>query len=631
MPNRAPTATTEELLAHVGWARRLARQLTADADEAEDLLQETWMAATLHPPTTDRPLRPWLAVVLRNLWGNRKRAAQRREARHATLASEGAAVSPERLAERVEAQRLLAELVARLEEPYRQTLILRYFEELSGAEMARRLGIPAGTVRWRLKVALDELRRRLDERHGGRRESWSVALLPVAGPGAAIRPRPWWPLASGLVGATLVLGLIFARCSADRPSGPGPVAAPAAAGNAASMVARARLETGDAAACRLEVQRLRVQRAAMEVERRARLEPEELFWYGEPNPVAFATLNPGIERAFQGRPQAPGFSLECRTWACRVLLVAPTRDDRPWSNDWHNALMHDEEVRERTLGMGLSGGSPTKDHGSGEGMTEEEVFLPLHDPSGGRRDRKPPAARNGPEMPLPETASACLAERDRLRLQIRQAREDIEARAAPDERFARGAPNPRLAAEVRRHMVAVFPKLHTATLAVECRGSVCSGRWPTGPLYWSNELRREPWFRTMTENIAGSPSQVARRKGGSGEVYLVMATGPRADGGAFLRDLVDRFEKSAVPDDCAARFPESGSLHVRFELRRSGQGDRQGEPARLSARFGNTLAGTPLGRCLETEIEHQVLAAPLPALPVGDAVVYRQLDFPRGR
>jgi hypothetical protein len=108
-----------------------------------------------------------------------------------------------------------------------------------------------------------------------------------------------------------------------------------------------------------------------------------------------------------------------------------------------------------------------------------------------------------------------------------------------------------------------------------------------------------------------------------------MAAGPRADGAAFLRDLLDRFERSAVPDDCAVRFPGSGSLHVRVELRRTGQGARQGEPARLSARFGNTLAGTPLGRCLQTEIENHVLAAPLPALPVGDAVIYRQLDFPR--
>ena len=217
MSNEAPTATLEELLAHVAWVRRLARRLTADAADAEDLLQETWMAAARHPPTSDRPLRPWLAVVLRNLWRTGRLAARRREARHAALAGEAVDLSPERLAEQVEGQRLLAELVAGLDEPYRQALVLRYFEDLSGAEIARRLGVPAGTVRWRLKVALDELRRRLDERHGGRRAVWTAALLPLAGP-ATLRPRMGSCLAIGLAGATLALGLGLTRCAVDTPA-----------------------------------------------------------------------------------------------------------------------------------------------------------------------------------------------------------------------------------------------------------------------------------------------------------------------------------------------------------------------------------------------------------------------------
>jgi predicted RNA polymerase sigma factor len=69
----ASTVTIADLLAHTAWARRLARSLTADADAADDLVQETWIAATQHPPATDRPLRPWLAVVLRNLFIKRSR------------------------------------------------------------------------------------------------------------------------------------------------------------------------------------------------------------------------------------------------------------------------------------------------------------------------------------------------------------------------------------------------------------------------------------------------------------------------------------------------------------------------------------------------------------------------------
>jgi hypothetical protein len=63
--------------------------------------------------------------------------------------------------ERVELQQLVASEVLKLAEPYRSTVLLRFIEELSCADIARRHGIPEGTVRRRLKVALDDLRERL--------------------------------------------------------------------------------------------------------------------------------------------------------------------------------------------------------------------------------------------------------------------------------------------------------------------------------------------------------------------------------------------------------------------------------------------------------------------------------------
>ena len=46
----------EDLLAHSQWARALARTLVRDAATAEDLVQETWVAALKRPPRADRPL-----------------------------------------------------------------------------------------------------------------------------------------------------------------------------------------------------------------------------------------------------------------------------------------------------------------------------------------------------------------------------------------------------------------------------------------------------------------------------------------------------------------------------------------------------------------------------------------------
>ena len=171
----------EDLLAHAQWACALARTLVRDAATAEDLVQETWIAALEKPPRADRPLRPWLAGVLRNLARFRARGEGRRARREEKAATARTVVpSPAELSQKLESQRLLADLVAQLEEPFRSTLLLRYYEELSAAEIARNQGVPAGTVRWRLKRALDTLRDRLDDVHDGDRRAWCLALLPLA-------------------------------------------------------------------------------------------------------------------------------------------------------------------------------------------------------------------------------------------------------------------------------------------------------------------------------------------------------------------------------------------------------------------------------------------------------------------
>src|ERR671928_500406 len=66
--------------AHGSWMRALARRLASDAD-ADDLAQETWRAAIESPPDGTRPLRPWLAQVLRNTIRTAFRRARRRRTR----------------------------------------------------------------------------------------------------------------------------------------------------------------------------------------------------------------------------------------------------------------------------------------------------------------------------------------------------------------------------------------------------------------------------------------------------------------------------------------------------------------------------------------------------------------------
>src|SRR4051794_41510046 len=77
----AETLRPEQLLAHVEWMRRLALALVRDPEEAKDLAQEGVQAALARPPLADRPVRPWLAGVLRKLARLRARGRGRRARR----------------------------------------------------------------------------------------------------------------------------------------------------------------------------------------------------------------------------------------------------------------------------------------------------------------------------------------------------------------------------------------------------------------------------------------------------------------------------------------------------------------------------------------------------------------------
>ncbi len=177
-----PADRLEQLAAEAVWLRRLARSLVADQAAADDLVQDTYIAAAVRPPPEDRPLRPWLVRVLTNLARMRGRSARRRlqrELRAMEDVSEPA--RPDQIVEHLETQRVLAGLVLELGDIYRDVVLLHYFEGLSSVEIGRRLGISDGTVRWRLKHALDELRAHL----GGRdQRAWIAPMAGFAGRGA---------------------------------------------------------------------------------------------------------------------------------------------------------------------------------------------------------------------------------------------------------------------------------------------------------------------------------------------------------------------------------------------------------------------------------------------------------------
>jgi RNA polymerase sigma-70 factor (ECF subfamily) len=178
MTGTAPEIGTAALLAQREWVRRVARALVADVNAAEDLEQDLWVEVLQRPPRVRSSLRGWLAAALRSRLLNVRRSDSRRARRELAACRPEAAAAADVVAE-ADAHRRVVDAVMEIAEPYRTALLLRFFEELPPAAIAQRLGIPAETVRTRVRRALDLLRARLDARTGGDRAMWCAALMPL--------------------------------------------------------------------------------------------------------------------------------------------------------------------------------------------------------------------------------------------------------------------------------------------------------------------------------------------------------------------------------------------------------------------------------------------------------------------
>ncbi len=215
--------TNDLLLQHVGWLRGLAHSLVRDADLADDLTQEVVVRALEQQPQRIGMVRGWLATVLRNLVSERHRRDRARESRERASARPEPTPPTDELVERLHVQRQLAEAIYALEEPFRTTVLLRFYENLPPRKIAARQGVPVATVKSRLHRGLAMLRTRLDESYGSDRRAWVCALLPLAnriGPvaavttvgGIAVNTKLW------IIGAAaLVVGAFFAWPEDLRP------------------------------------------------------------------------------------------------------------------------------------------------------------------------------------------------------------------------------------------------------------------------------------------------------------------------------------------------------------------------------------------------------------------------------
>jgi RNA polymerase sigma-70 factor (ECF subfamily) len=142
--------------------RRFASQAGVPPQDIDDLLQETWLRVVRSAGRYD-PLQPfprWLFTIAMNRIRSRWERDTPQPLHDIDVASAGAGADA-----RIESEQratAVRSLVSGLPQHLGDTILLRYFEELSEREVAQRLGIPLGTVKSRLHHGMRRLRSELE-------------------------------------------------------------------------------------------------------------------------------------------------------------------------------------------------------------------------------------------------------------------------------------------------------------------------------------------------------------------------------------------------------------------------------------------------------------------------------------
>jgi RNA polymerase sigma-70 factor, ECF subfamily len=157
-------AASELVRRHMGRAFSIAFRILEHREDAEDVVQESFMRAFERLDTLERarPFHPWFHRIVVNQALNYRRGRSVRRTEQIPVNAPSTAPSPAADAERAELRSRLREAAELL--PERQRLIVQLFdlEGLASGEIGEILGMAEGTVRWHLHQARRVLREALE-------------------------------------------------------------------------------------------------------------------------------------------------------------------------------------------------------------------------------------------------------------------------------------------------------------------------------------------------------------------------------------------------------------------------------------------------------------------------------------
>ncbi len=235
----------------------VALEFTKNSQDAEDILQESYIKALSKIKELDKPesFSSWLNQIVANkskdflkkkkpmLFNSDEEETDATE----LLPDEDTNFSPEGNLDQTELQKAVMEVLDELSEEKRACVLMMYFEELSVGEIAETLEIPEGTVKTRLFSARKDLKDKFAKR--GITSAYSIAPIGIV----------IWSLRrmSDAVSKTFVTGGASAKVLAGiTAAGSGAAAATAAttaavAGTAASTAGTGAAATGTGIAAKI--------------------------------------------------------------------------------------------------------------------------------------------------------------------------------------------------------------------------------------------------------------------------------------------------------------------------------------------------------------------------------------------
>jgi RNA polymerase sigma-70 factor, ECF subfamily len=163
------SALREAYRAHAPAVHGLALRVLSNAALAEDVVQDVFVRLWEQPERFDvsrGALRGFLLSMTHSRAVERVRSEESLRNRHAKLGRQPAKVvdDPARVLETHDDEAAVQAALAALPEIQRRPIEMAYFEGLSYRDVARELGEPEGTVKYRIRMGMKQMRAALRDR-----------------------------------------------------------------------------------------------------------------------------------------------------------------------------------------------------------------------------------------------------------------------------------------------------------------------------------------------------------------------------------------------------------------------------------------------------------------------------------